>query len=119
MVRIVAGAMSSVFVLSMLVLPQQAIAAPLSSGAGATHRSVGSRIDTPLAPATSKAASRVPYLVPDQAAFARAKHAAAGRASGPTSYARSDFTIGATPSSRTVAQGSSTTFTVNTQVTSG
>src|SRR5260221_4079019 len=94
-------------------------AAPAASREQAPHRSVGSRLDAPLAASTSKAVTRVPYRVPDQAAFARSKNAAAGRANGPTSNKRNDFAIGATPSSRTVVQGSSTTFTVTTQVTSG
>src|SRR5260221_10142858 len=94
-------------------------AAPAASREQAPHRSVGSRLDAPLAASTSKAVTRVPYRVPDQAAFARSKNAAAGRANGPTSNKRNDFAIGAAPSSRTVVQGSSTTFTVNTQVTSG
>src|SRR5438128_97570 len=112
MVRIVAGAMSSVFVLSMLVLPQQAIAAPLSSGAGATHRSVGSRIDTPLAPAKSKAASRGAYTSPPAT---HTTSVALTVTSGPVD----DFSIAATPSSQGVLQGSSTSYAVTTQVTSG
>src|SRR5258706_8718831 len=125
--RIFGRAVSGVLVVSLVLVPQQAIAAhPAVSSAPAAvsrdqapHRSVGSRLDAPLAASKSKAVTRVPYRVPDQSAFARAKSAAAGRANGPTSYRRNDFAIGATPSSRTVVQGSSTTFTVNTQVTSG
>jgi hypothetical protein len=121
--RIFGRAVSGVLVVSLVLVSQQAIAAqpeaPAVSRDQAPHRSVGSRLDAPLAASKSKAVTRVPYRVPDQAAFARAKNAAAGRASGPTSYRGNDFAIGATPSSRTVVQGSSTTFTVNTQLTSG
>ena len=114
--RILARVLSAVLAVSLLAAPQAAVA---SSAAPATHRSVGTRLDSPLAPSKSKAMSRVPYLVPDQAAFGRAKREAARHAAGPAPLARSDFGLSATPSSRSVVQGSSTTFTVNTQVTSG
>src|SRR5258706_9337410 len=125
--RIFGGAVSGVLGVSLVLVPQQAAmaaqpaaaSAPAVSREQAPQRSVGSRLDAPLAASKSKAVTRVPYRVPDQSAFARAKSAAAGRANGPTSYRRNDFAIGATPSSRTVVQGSSTTFTVNTQVTTG
>jgi hypothetical protein len=89
------------------------------AAAGAPHQTVGSRIDQPIAASKSKAPDRVPYRVPDEAAFARAKSDAAGRAGGPANYRRNDFAIGATPSSQTVVQGSSTSYTVTTQATSG
>ena len=116
--RTTARVLAALFVASLVGVVQPATSAQASSTAAAPHRSVGSRIDAPLAPAKSKAVTRVPYRVPDQAAFARAKRDAAGRA-GPTSYTRSDFTINATPSSGSVVQGANTTFTVNTTVASG
>jgi len=118
--------LSGLLVMALVVVPQSAAAAEpaatattTASTGGATHRSVGSRLDAPVAPAKSKAVARVAYRVPDQAAFARAKRAAAGRTGGPTPLARSDFAITASPSSRTVVQGASTTYTVSTQATAG
>jgi hypothetical protein len=61
----------------------------------------------------------LPYRVLDQAIFARAKADAARRAGGVGSFARSDFSISASPSSQTVVQGSSTTYIVSTSATVG
>jgi len=110
--RAVKASIATVVTLFMLA-GQQAIAAPPS----------------PAAPRTSSVASRRsadahepragPGLPLDQAAYATAKSDAARRAAGPSPYAKSDFAISATPASRTLAQGGTTTYSVTTAVTSG
>src|SRR5256885_7845241 len=98
--------------------------APDSVSTRAPISTVGSRLDSsrPLPAARPRPPSGLPYRVLDQAIHARAKADAAQRAAesrGPGTYARSDFSVSVTPSNRTVVQGSSTTYTVNTQATAG
>jgi len=98
--------------------------APESVSTRAPISTVGSRLDSsrPLPAARPRPPSGLPYRVLDQAIHAQAKADAAQRAAesrGPGSYARSDFSVSVTPSSRTVVQGSSATYTVNTQTTAG
>src|SRR2546423_1777459 len=98
--------------------------APDSVGTRAPISTVGSRLDSsrPLPAARPRPPSGLPYRVLDQAIHARAKADAAQRAAesrGPGTYARSDFSVSVTPSNRTVVRGSTPTYAVNPQVTSG
>ena len=110
-----------------LMLASQPASAAQPSGTTRTSTkapiaSVGSRLDSTLAlPITRHGPpSGLPYRALDQAVYARAKAEAQRRAGGGvTNYARSDFGISAAPGSQTVARGSSTTYTVSTQATSG
>ncbi len=117
-----------------LVLAAQPVAgvAPTSDGraaAGARIASVGTRIDGML-PATNAGARTLPgaqvhgWRALDGAALAQAKTAAAAEArrNALTRLAasrRRDFSISASPSSRTVVRGANTTYAVATKVTSG
>ena len=82
--------------------------------------SVGSRIDESHAVTGSKTGPRSghPWRALDEAINAQAKADAARRA-GLASYRRDDFSISASPSTQTVARGSSTTYLVSTRITSG
>ena len=118
--------LAALVTITMMLASQPAFAAQ-PSGAPPTRTkapisSVGSRLDSTAAlPVTRHGPpSGLPYRALDQAVYARAKAQAQQRAgSGVTNYARSDFAISATPGSQTVARGSSTTYTVSTQATSG
>src|SRR2546428_295705 len=118
--------LAAVVTLALMLASQPASAAqPSSAGAAGTKApiaTVGSRLDS----AHSVPASRhgppagLPYRALDQAIYARAKAQAQQQAPhGIAPYARSDFAITASPGSQTVARGSSTTYTVSTQATSG
>ncbi len=96
--------------------------APGHASSQAPISTVGSRIDSshPIPASKAGPASGLPYRVLDEAIYAQAKADAArraGQSGGPGSYARSDFSISANPSNQTVAQGSSTTYTISTLVT--
>ena len=102
---------------SLLAPVASAGSPPSGPRAGATlQTSVGQRLAGPLSPVKSPGASGLTlseghsWLPIDAAILARAK-AAAGRGN--------DFSITATPASRTITQGSSTTYTVAIARTSG
>lgn len=118
--------LATVVTIALTLASEPAVAAQPSGAPAPSNRapiaSVGSRLDSTQAlPVTRHGPpSGLPYRALDQAAYARAKAQAQQRAAGGvTNYARSDFAISATPTSQTVVRGSSTTYTVNTQATSG
>ena len=118
--------LAAVVMIALTLASQPATAAQPSEAPGVSSRariaSVGSRLDSTQAlPVTRHGPpSGLPYRALDQAVLARAKAKAQQRApQGITNYARSDFAISAIPASQTVVRGSSTTYTVNTQATSG
>jgi hypothetical protein len=126
--RAIKGAVTAAAVLCLALASQPANAArpsaPAYVSSPAPIPTVGSRIDSSQPVPASKGGppSGLPYRVLDKAIYAQAKADAARRAGGsggPGGYARSDFSISASPSSRTVVQGSTTTYTVGTLVTSG
>lgn len=126
--RVIKCAFTTAVVLSLAIASQPANAAKPSAPEHVSSKpvmsTVGSRIDgsNPI-PATKAGPPTVlPYRVLDKAIYAQAKADGArraGQSQGPGSYARSDFSISASPSSQTVVQGSSTTYTVSTSVTAG
>ena len=118
--------LAAVVTLALTLASQPAIAAqPSSTGATSTKApiaTVGSLLDsTHAVPAARRGPpSGLPYRALDQAIYARAKAQAQQQAGhGIAPYARSDFAITASPGSQTVSRGSSTTYTVSTQATSG
>ncbi|HEY3127212.1 MAG TPA: hypothetical protein VGK07_09120, partial [Candidatus Limnocylindria bacterium] len=119
------AALAAVVTLALMLASQPASAAQLSPSGPASSKppitTVGSRLDsTHSVPVTRHGPpSGLPYRALDQAIFARAKAQAQRAAQGITPFTRSDFAISAIPSSQTVVQGSSTTYTVTTQATSG
>src|SRR5207249_1543076 len=100
-------------------------AQPSSAGGAGTKApiaTVGSRLDSAHSVPASRHGppSGLPYRALDQAIYARAKAQAQQQAAhGIAPYARGDFSITASPGSQTVVRGSSTTYTVSTQATSG
>src|SRR5437762_2788782 len=126
--RVMRSAFTAAVVVCLALASQPVNAARPSAQESVSTRApistVGSRLDSsrPLPAARPRPPSGLPYRVLDQAIHAQAKADAAQRAAesrGPGSYARSDFSMSVTPSNRTVVQGSSTTYTVNTQATAG
>ncbi len=126
--RVIKCAFTAAAVLCLTLASQPAGAARPSPadnmGAGAPISSVGTRVDSshPVPVTKARPPAGLPYRVLDQAIFAQAKADAArraGRSGGPGSFARSDFSISVSPSSRTVVQGSGTTYTVSTSVLFG
>ncbi len=126
--RVIKCAFTAAAVFSLAVASQPANAARPTASELVSSRplisTVGSRIDNsnPIPATKAGPPTGLPYRVLDKAIYAQAKADAArraGQSSGPGSYARSDFSISASPSSQTVAQGSSTTYTVSTFVTAG
>ena len=119
------AALAAVVTLALMLASQPASAAQLSPNGPASSRppitTVGSRLDsTHSVPVTRHGPrSGLPYRALDQAILARAKAQAQRAAQGITPFTRSDFAISAIPSSQSVVQGSSTTYTVSTQATSG
>ena len=118
--------LAAVVTLALTLASQPASAAqPSSTGATSTKApiaTVGSLLDsTHAVPAARRGPpSGLPYRALDQAIYARAKAQAQQHAGhGIAPYARSDFAITASPGSQTVSRGSSTTYTVSTQATSG
>src|SRR5207249_138509 len=118
--------LAAVVTLALTLASQPASAAqPSSTGATSTKApiaTVGSLLDsTHAVPATRRGPpSGLPYRALDQAIYARAKAQAQQQAAqGVAPYARSDFAITALPGSQTVVRGSSTTYTVSTQITAG
>ncbi len=118
--------LAAVVTLALVLASQPASAAQpspaLSTSTTAPIATVGSRLDsTQSLPLTRHGPpSGLPYRALDQAIHARAKAEAQERAArGVTSYRSNDFKISASPGRRTVVQGSSTTYTVSTQATSG
>ncbi len=109
--------------IAVMLASEPASAAPSSPAVPTSGKppiaSVGSRLDGALPVTRPGPPTGLPYRVLDQAAFARAKAQAQQRAGGVTGYSRNDFAISATPAAQTVAQGQSTTYTVNTQATAG
>ena len=118
--------LAAVVTLALMLASQPASAAqPSSAGAAGTKAPIAT-VGSPLDSAHSVPASRhgppsgLPYRALDQAIYARAKAQAQQQAAhGIAPYARSDFSITASPGSQTVVRGSSTTYTVSTQATSG
>src|SRR5437762_10244498 len=126
--RAIKSAVTAAAVLCLAFASQPANAARLSgadrASAAAPISSVGSRLDSahPIAPSRPGAPAGLPYHVLDAAIYAQAKADAAQRAAGsggPGSYARGDFSVSVSPSSRAVVQGSTTTYTVSTLATAG
>lgn len=126
--RVMKCAFTAAVVLCLTLASQPANAARPSAPGHASSQApistVGSRIDSSHPVPGSKAGppSGLPYRVLDEAIYAQAKADAArraGQSGGPGSYARSDFSIRANPSSQTVVRSSSTTYEVITSVTAG
>jgi hypothetical protein len=126
--RVIKCAFTTAVVLSLAIASQPANAAKPSAPEHVSSKpvmsTVGSRIDSsnPIPAKKGGPPTGLPYRVLDKAIYAQAKADAArraGQSQGPGSYARSDFSITATPSSQSVVQGSSTTYTVSTSVTVG
>lgn len=125
------GAFLGSLFLSLVLVAQPAVAAgpALDSppAVGAPIQSVGTQITSPLPPASAGpgallGAQAHGWLALDAAALAQAKLAAAAEARRialAQAAAGGHFSISASPSSRTIAQGASTTYTVSTTVTSG
>src|SRR5438046_2595533 len=118
--------LAAVVTLALMLASQPASAAqPSSAGAAGTKApiaTVGSRLDSAHSVPASRHGppSGLPYRALDQAIYARAKAQAQQQAAhGVAPYARGDFAITASPSAQTVVQGSSTMYTVSTQVASG
>src|SRR6266550_77935 len=118
--------LAAVVTLALMLASQPASAAqPSSAGAAGTKApiaTVGSRLDSAHSVPASRHGppSGLPYRALDQAIYARAKAQAQQQAAhGVAPYARGDFSITASPGSQTVVRGSSTTYTVSTQATSG
>src|SRR5439155_78143 len=118
--------LAAVVTLALMLASQPASAAqPSSAGAAGTKApiaTVGSRLDSAHSVPASRHGppSGLPYRALDQAIYARAKAQAQQQAAhGIAPYARGDFSITASPGSQTVVRGSSTTYTVSTQATSG
>src|SRR5438093_605440 len=126
--RVVRCAFTAAVVVCWALASQPADAARPSAPGAVSSRgpisNVGSRIDSthPIPASKPRPPSGLPYRVLDQAIYAHAKADAAQRAGqsrGPGNYARSDFSIGVYPPSRTIVQGSTTTYSVTTQATAG
>src|SRR5437773_507564 len=118
--------LAAVVTLALMLASQPASAAQPSSAGAARANSpiatVGTRHDISHSVPASRHGppSGLPYRALDQAIYARAKAQAQQQAAhGIAPYARGDFSITASPGSQTVVRGSSTTYTVSTQATSG
>ena len=112
----------AILVALVMIAPPVSAGQPPRSNPRASDKllsSVGQRLTQPLAPLQSPGASGLTlheghgWLPIDAAVLARAKAAAAAAAG------RSDFSIHASPASRTIADGAGTTYSVTTAKTSG
>ncbi len=112
--------------LLMAVPPSMLAAGPQGHASDAAIASVGTRTDLALPPVKSPPASppagqrASTWRALDGKAFEQAKAAAnaAAQGGGPTLY-KNDFSLSASPSTQTVAQGSSTSYTVTVAATTG
>src|SRR5512132_2164899 len=109
--RVIKCAFTAAVMVCLALASQPANAArpsvPGHANSQAPISTVGSRIDSshPIPASKAGPASGLPYRVLDEAIYAQAKADAAQRAGqsrGPGSYARSDFSISASPSTQTV-----------------
>jgi hypothetical protein len=115
------------FATLLIALPPSVLAAgPQGFTSTSAISSVGTRTDLPLPPVKSPPASppagqrASTWRALDGNAFAQAKAAAnaAAQGGGPTLY-KNDFSLSASPSSQTVVQGSSTSYSVTVAPTTG